>query len=1746
MPADTVENIKGDAESRRNLSGNNLFCNLGEPIQNILIEVSSNGKEVEDKTLELLSHITVKQLAKIWEMLGQGEDPETILAWLKRRARKNKGNDDSSAKDRKAMIKTGAERDPIAFFKALEAANEEKAKEFEEMNEERAQLRLAKAGEREKARKEKQKALDEAKKAVEDEGGWWKATDHVPVADKKAIAAGFEKFAAKESEFDNTDKDQDGEWWKRDPFRRDWERNKGKGKKWTGVVEGSPERAIEDELAVREEFYRGNDWWKADKYKRDWDATKEAEWWKEEPYIKDWQNNKQDGDRWLAADEESGLEGEGDKYPATAEEQKRREDWYKANGPRGVVKAWNGATEGDLEKCSVPEKEAREEFYRNGDWWKNDDARQDFLEKGLDADALLSAKPQADGEWWKGEPFREDFWKNGPGGKKWPAITEAAGIDGVADQKPAPEPEKKRREEWYKDNWWKQPQYKADWKKKGKVWKAPTEKEAKTGEVKKPVGATEAKMRDDWYRNGDEEWWKQPQYVEDYFQKGDEGRHWPGKTEQDGTGGKGQENPAAADEKARREKWYKDNWWKQPKYIDDFHKNGDLGDAWQSKKDDPNKDKEWWKQPVFIENWSKTMAPKTKPAASEWWKQPQYVEDFNVKGPQGTRWTAAKEGAAVAGTGDKTPAAEAEKAKREAWYKDNWWRAPRYAMDWARQGNRGQEWRAGSKPAADDNKRGASKEPCTPAQAKEREEFYRPVGDMWRAVAEEPAFEAKAAELPCTKADAVKRDEWYRMNWWKAPEFVDDWSKNGSKGTKWPAACEAAGKAGQAWEEPCTDEEKAKRDEWYRNAGDNEWWKEPQYCEDWAHNGPDGARWTADSRPHANKNGGKEHPAEDPEKAAREQWYKDNWWKTPAAFDDWKKHGKDGPTCGRAKPLDVDRRDPETIGDGWWKKPEYIDDWLGNGGDGKHWTADDPASGAAGQGHKKPASNPEKAAREKWYKDNWWKAPSCADDWAKKGANGDRWGAATPEASEAGQAQAQPADEAEKAKREDWYRKHGDPDWWKKPEFVADHAENGSKGKMWTAGNPTAGALGVGDECPASGPEKAKREKWYGDNWWKQPKHIQDWKKGPQGTGSWKRDATPEQEQDRDAWYRANQGDPATDPEKEDRDAWFRKHGKDDDKDDLAAREEWYKKQLGDDEKARRMEWLRDRPGQEKRILESELPEALAAINEGQAPTDKQLKAVMNALEWNRKAEKDDFDDGSGRKRGVADDDEDEPTITQTDFEAAVAAANFYVAPDADEKEMEEEEALHNQENDVRTREVEEAAYLAMTAEEEEAAKTEDWQRLYKDPQDADWWKKPQYIEEFQENPNDDDGMWRRDEEGGDDPADAAEQQRREDWMKENWWKSPKFSQEWRQNQDDPEGAGYRKRGKPDDDEDDDGMGRDDDASDADDGEIEAREAWYRKAAQMPAVEPEKDTWESKRAVPVAEEPKAETWATKKAPEGPPPAKQVWASSRPKEPETEPTPETWQSKRPPPPPVAKADTWVSKKKPEPVPEAEPLPPPPPPEEPFHGEKIREEDFPFHGEKLREEDFEVFAEEVAEFFGEKIREEDFVEKFDEEIAEFFGEKLREDDFVAEKFDEEVAEFFGEKLREEDFVDKVDEEVAEFFGEKLREEDFVEEAAPVVVTQNEDDMSEGDFEDPDEDMEEEEARVEEEEEAAPEDEEEEEDDPWDDEVDEEVEEEESEEGSDNEHQVCSIARYVCLSSRRTPYHTTPHHTTGRLRP
>eukprot|EP01062_Namystynia_karyoxenos_P075285 TRINITY_DN724_c0_g1_i6.p1 TRINITY_DN724_c0_g1~~TRINITY_DN724_c0_g1_i6.p1 ORF type:complete len:1692 (+),score=776.26 TRINITY_DN724_c0_g1_i6:128-5077(+) len=1588
--ADVAEDMQGDAEGRRNLQLNKAFGDLGEPIQKILVALADDGVETDEKTLQLLTHITVKQLAKVWEMLGSGEDPDTILAWLKRRARKNKKKSEPAVDQLKEKIRTGADRDPIAFFKELEAANQEKIREQQEMQEERDKLRQAKAKERERKREEQQKAMEDAKKAMAADGEKFNAAEALPENAFRAIQQAFEKFANDNSGFDNSNKDQDGEWWKKDQYRRDWERNKGKGKKWTAVIEGAKEPATEAELAVREEYYKSNDWWKADKYKKDWEATKDNEWWKEEPYIKDWEANKHEGARWRAADEESGLEGEAAQYPALPEELKRREAWYKANGPRGVVKRWNAATEGDVEKCSVPEKLEREEYYRNGDWWKGDGSRMAFKDDGIACPALKFAKAEdaQDKEWWKTEPYREDFFKNGPQGKKWNALKEAQGIDGTGDQHPAPDVEKKRREDWYKDNWWKSPEYsqqwrrdamgdeghgegwkkaakpppadpdadddaprpeegmeeatpeeiaererwyknakapertfqdpkneewwkqpqfieafqeggdgcfrtdqgspdectpeekaereqwykdnwwkakkyKDDWKKNGpsgKLWKSPNQKEAESGSPSKSVGPEEARRREDWYKEKapDEEWWKAPEFVQDYHQNGDDGRHWAAKTQAAGVAGRAQEEPANADEQKKREEWYKDNWWKQSKYVEDFCKNPNAAaapgcTAWTAKSDDSGKDKEWWKQPPFIADWSEAMAPKSRPQGADWWQQPEYIEDFQRNGDKGEAWPAAKESAAVARKAQETPASDDEKQKRADWYKQNWWKSPVYAQDWALKGPRGERWQAGSPEAANDPAKGASAEPISPDERREREAYFRPQGDMWRAVGEPEGFDKKAKEYPCDPVEALKRDAWYRKNWWKAPEYIEDWEQNGPKGTKWLAGSEDSARAGEGQKDPATDEERRARDNWYKNQGDIDWWKEPQFVEDWNRNGDKGQMWPADTRNNAQKFGGDEHPADPEEKKKREDWYKKNWWKTPAAVADWKKHGKDGAHWTRQAPPARDERDPETEGENWWKQPAYIEDWLKAGPDGKCWTAEDPLSGATAQGHKKPASDPEKEKRAQWYKDNWWKAPSCADDWAKNGAKGAAWTGKDPEATKAGTGDKDPAPAEALKQREDWYKKRGDKDdWWKRPEFCEDFHENGDKGKMWIAANPTAGALGQGKECPAAGPEKEKRAEWYKDNWWKQPKYAAAWKKGEDAwaketPGAMKECVGPEKKK-REDWFRANTGEPVSDDEKAAREDWFKKHAGEPSGPQLQKREDWFKKQLNDADRKKRMDWLKERAPNDKRILMDELPEALAVINEGQKPTEAQIQAVVDHVKKNREAQRDDW----GRDAEAKPEEEDE-TIGQDEFLQAVADTNFYVAPDKEELEMQAEEAKEEQEMQEMARQEEEAAFLAMEKEEELKNTPEQWQRRAKGDVGAkeDWWKQPEFIENYQKNPDAqaDTAHWAKDPRTKE-PVSPEEQEAREAWYKDNWWKSPEYSQQWRRDAmgDEGHGEGWKKAAKPppaDPDADDDAPRPEEGMEEATPEEIAERERWYKnaKAPERTFQDPKNEEW---------------------------------------------------------------------------------------------------------------------------------------------------------------------------------------------------------------------------------------------------------------------------------------------------------------
>jgi len=1445
---DCREDMHGDAEARRNLQGNNSFQNLGGKAQEIIIMLTSQGADVSDKTMDLLKHIPVKLLAKVYEM--QDKDPETILAWLKRRARKARAKNDPGVDDLKDQIKTGASRDPIAFFKEFEKENQRRIEEEQEAQEERDKLRAAKIAERQKKREQQEKDMEAAKAAMKEDGQDFNAAEAMPEKQRAAIAAAFEKFANDASGFDNTDKDQDGEWWKKEPYRRDWERNKKNGKKWTAIIEGSKEPATETEQAVREEYYKSNDWWKADKYKDDWEATKDNEWWKEEPYIQDWQQNKLDGTRWKAATEEAGLEGEAPQYPATPDELKRREDWYKANGPRGIVKRWNAATEGDVEKCSVPEKLDREEFYRNGDWWKGDPARLDFRDKGLGCNAFKFAKEDdaKDKEWWKAEPYREDFWGKGPDGKKWKALNEAAGIDGEGDKKPAPDLEQKKREDWYKDNWWKQKKLADDWKKGGKMWKAPNQKEAeKKGGPDKAVGPLEKEKREEWYKSKmpDEEWWKAPEMVEDYHQNGPAGRHWGAKTQGDGLAGKAQENPATPEEQQKRADWYKDNWYKQPKYVEEWAKNPNAAAApgsaaWTCKNDEPGKDKEWWKQPEFIKDWQESQAPRTKPAGAEWWKQPEYIEDFQRHADKGSKWTAAGESDGIAGKGGSAPASDPEKQRRADWYKDNWWRAPQYGVDWAVKGPKGAKWKAASKEAADDPKRGAENEPCSPDERREREQFFTPTGPSWRAVGEPEGYDKKAEEFPCSPLQALKRDEWYRANWWKAPEYEKDWRENGPEGKKWTAGNETAGKDGKGDQDPATDPEKKEREQWYKTQGDIEWWKEPAFIEDWARNGDKGQMWPADNRVNAAKYAGQDQPAPEDEKKAREQWYKDNWWKTPQAMDDWKKRGKDGDHWSRKAAPGVQDRDPETEGDGWWKQPAYIEDFLQHPDDGKCWTAKDPEAAATGQGKKKPASPEEKAERAKWYMDNWWKAPSCSDDWNKNGAKGKDWLAKTPAAARLHEGDKEPATPDEQKKREDWYKERGDKDqWWKRPEFIEDYQDNGDKGKGWVAANPTAGALGQGHLCPATAPEKEKRDQWYKDNWWKAPKYAQAWKKGTtdwakEAPGALKEAQGPEKKK-RDDWFRANAGEPATPEEQGKREDWYKKHQGEPSPEKLKKREDWLKTQLPDAAKKKRMEWMKERAANDKRILADELPDALAGINEGAAPTDEQVAKVRDQIDKNRETARDDW------LRKAADGEkppEEEETIGQDEFLQAVADTNFYVAPDKEELDMQADDERARQQAQDAQRTEEELAFLAMEKEDELKATPEQWQKKAKiDVADKDeWWKQPEFIENYQQNPEPDAATahWAKDPVTKQ-PVSPEEAAEREQWYKDNWWKAPEYSQQWRREEmgDEGLGDGWKKSSKPppeDPDREEDDPRPEEGMEEASPEEIADREKWYKNA----------------------------------------------------------------------------------------------------------------------------------------------------------------------------------------------------------------------------------------------------------------------------------------------------------------------------
>ncbi|CUI15101.1 inositol 5-phosphatase 1, putative [Bodo saltans] len=208
------------------------------------------------------------------------------------------------------------------------------------------------------------------------------------------------------------------------------------------------------------------------------------------------------------------------------------------------------------------------------------------------------------------------------------------------------------------------------------------------------------------------------------------------------------------------------------------------------------------------------------------------------------------------------------------------------------------------------------------------------------------------------------------------------------------------------------------REEWFKSAGDQEWWKEEPYMRDWQeHQGSrrreDAKKWTA----------AYEHAAEDTSVAAateeeldkRESYYRENWWKREKYLADFianKECGaiwqtKTGAALADGEWWKADRFKKEyqslkTSGEAFWKCRDCIDDYFASTTasvgsrsnedsgkphhfSGKKWTAATPAAASVGLGDEVRASDADLVERIAYYQSHWWKQTQFSRDYAVNG-----------------------------------------------------------------------------------------------------------------------------------------------------------------------------------------------------------------------------------------------------------------------------------------------------------------------------------------------------------------------------------------------------------------------------------------------------------------------------------------------------------------------------------------------------------------------------------------------------------------------------------------------------------------------------------------------------------------------------------------------------------------------------------------
>ncbi|CUI15184.1 inositol 5-phosphatase 1, putative [Bodo saltans] len=1124
---DNRETRQADAEKRRALDGNTLFENLGEPIKRLLMQVN---KDVSNEDLSLYSKITVRQLAKVFDMLALEEDPEKILAWLHREALRGRQNDPGAPKQHGGGIRQGAARDPIKFYKELEKKNLELMEKFQKAQADREEDRALNVAERKRRREQRDKEAEEEKTA---DGGDVSSVDKLKKGELADIVGTFERFSAKQSTYDNSNSNQDTEWWKKDEYRRDWEKNGVKGKLWTRVVEGGSQDIPESERQVREEWFRDQVWWKSDKYRRDWLASRDTEWWKEENYIRDWQDHQDKGSMWTASDEISGFNKKGHRRPASAAELARRVEWYKNNGPKGIVKLWCAFSDGSFERCTLEEKRERDDYFKNGDWWKSDVYIQKIRENPGQCNALRCAGAAAeDRDWWKDDQYRKDFEK---GGSQWKALNEKAAVTRSGQM--APSAEAARREEWFKSNWWKCEKYINDFKKNGtagKLWRLASGSD----EGGKFCTTVELRQREEWLKSADDrEWWKDEALIRDWQENGQSGKKWKAAWAQAADECTGDTNSASVAELNKREQYFKQNWWKQEKFVKEFMANKGAQGAWKSTNGASQVDGEWWKQGQFVNEYQAS-----KEASGEaYWQSPQCIADYWKSGSSGKKWTAATAAASSVGLGDEVQATAEALGEREAFYQSNWWRQDEFARDFAANGKSGKLWKAANADGTG---------VASPQQIRERQAYFDPKGNKKVRAGFNAMFGADAEDVPLGSAVSPQakeeRVEYYENNFWKQPDTVDEYAQYGSRSKKLRAATVHVARADLSNDMPATTAEVARRERavdrglvdepWRQNDfsadlnNTAEFWQKPECIEDFLQNGRSGKKWTASTAAAGSTSKGDQSQLAETELKTREEFFKNNFWKSRQYQSDFEKNGAKGtfwtnsePAAKGAKASEAEiraraqtfkapqqRERDEYVKKNWWKAPEVRADFERNGRNSKLIKAATCAAAVSGLGanpdYQAPAAEIEARAQyfESGAKDDkvsnaelsraftsaeeFWMKPDLIDDFVKNGSNGKKWKAAS--AATASAANPSPASDSQIANREAFLNEN----FWKGAESVADFATNGTKGKLWKAQSP-----GSSDPCSTADLvarfehfckpvlHAAEMDEYAKKNWWKAP-----------------------------------------------------------------------------------------------------------------------------------------------------------------------------------------------------------------------------------------------------------------------------------------------------------------------------------------------------------------------------------------------------------------------------------------------------------------------------------------------------------------------------------------------------------------------------------------------------------------------------------------------------------------------------------